>query len=249
MSGHNKWSTIKRKKGKLDAERGRLFTRFIREISIAARQGGGDLAGNPRLRTAVNNARAANMPSANIEKAIQKGTGELPGMTIEEFSYEGYGPGGVAVMVHAAGDNKNRATSEIRHIFAKHGGNMGELGCVSWLFHRKGLITVSASSTDEDTLMEVAIEAGAEDVRRVDNDFEITTDPADFEKVKEAIAAKGIKTESAEVTMIPQTTVKLEGKQAQQMIRLMEALEENDDVQNVYANFDIADEEFEKADK
>lgn len=247
MSGHSKWSTIKRKKAKVDAQRGRIFTKLIKEISIAARQGGGDPDGNPRLRTAITAARGANMPAANIEKAIKKGTGELPGMTIEEFSYEGYGPGGVAVLVQVATDNKNRTTAEIRHLFSKHGGNLGESGCVGWLFDKKGLLTVSTETCDEDRLMEVAIEAGAEDVRRAEDVFEIIADPADFDSVKQVLDGKGLKYDLAEVTMLPQNTVKLEGKQAAQMVRLMEDLEDNDDVQNVYANFDIPDEVLQEA--
>jgi len=247
MSGHSKWSTIKRKKAKVDAQRGRIFTKLIKEISIAARQGGGDPDGNPRLRTAITAARGANMPAANIEKAIKKGTGELPGMTIEEFSYEGYGPGGVAVLVQVATDNRNRTTAEIRHLFSKHGGNLGESGCVGWLFDKKGLLTVAVETCDEDRLMEVAIEAGAEDVRRAEDVFEIITDPADFDSVKQVLDEKGLKYDLAEVTMLPQNTVKLEGKQAAQMVRLMEDLEDNDDVQNVYANFDIPSEVLQEA--
>lgn len=247
MSGHSKWSTIKRKKAKADAHRGKIFTKLIKEISIAARQGGGDPEGNPRLRTAMATARTANMPAANIEKAIKKGTGELPGMTIEEFSYEGYGPGGVAVLVQVATDNKNRITAEVRHLFTKHGGNLGESGCVGWLFDKKGLLSVSAGTCDEEQLMEIAIEAGAEDVRQAEDVFEIITDPHDFDAVKQALEGKEIPSELAEVTMIPQNTVKLEGKQAAQMLRLMEDLEDNDDVQNVYANFDIPDEVLQEA--
>lgn len=247
MSGHSKWSTIKRKKGKADAQRGRVFTRLIKEIIVAARNGGGDPSVNPRLRTAINGAKTANMPSSNIEKAIKKGTGELPGMTIEEFTYEGYGPGGVAVMVQIATDNKNRITAEVRHMFSKYGGNLGESGCVGWLFEKKGLIACNTDKYSEDQLMEVAIEAGGEDVKSEDGMCDILTDPADFDAVKEVLDQKGIEYEMAEVTMIPQNTIKLEGKQAQTMLKLMEALEDNDDVQNVYANFDISEEDMEQA--
>lgn len=247
MSGHSKWNTIKRKKAKADAQRGKVFSKLIKEISIAARQGGGDPEGNPRLRTAVSNARAANMPARNIENAIRKGTGELPGMSIEEFAYEGYGPGGVAVLVQVATDNKNRTTAEVRHLFTKYSGNLGESGCVSWIFEKKGLIAVSAAKADEDQMMEIAIEAGAEDVKSAEDMFEILTDPHDFEAVKQVLDEKGVKYELAEVTMIPQNTVRLEGGQAKTMLKLMEELEDNDDVQNVYANFDIPEEVFQEA--
>jgi YebC/PmpR family DNA-binding regulatory protein len=247
MSGHSKWSTIKRKKGKLDAERGKLFTKLIREISIAARAGGGDPSGNPRLRTAINTARGANMPLANIEKAILKGTGELPGMTIEEFSYEGYGPGGVAVIVQTASDNRNRTTGEVRHLFSKYGGNLGESGCVSWIFEKRGIFAIGAGRYSEEQIMEIALEAGAEDVKATDDGFEIFCEPSQFDAVKEALEAKQVPLDLAEVTLIPKNTVKLEGKQAQTMMKLMEALEENDDVQNVYANFDIPEEILQEA--
>jgi YebC/PmpR family DNA-binding regulatory protein len=247
MSGHSKWSTIKRKKGKLDAERGKLFTKLIREISIAARAGGGDPAGNPRLRPAINAARGANMPQANVAKAILKGTGELPGMTIEEFAYEGYGPGGVAVIVQTASDNRNRTTGEVRHLFSKYGGNLGESGCVSWIFEKRGIFELSGGGSTEEQILEIALEAGAEDVKATDDGFEILCDPAEFDTVKEALEAKQIPLDLAEVTLIPKNTVKLEGKQAQTMMKLMEALEENDDVQNVYANFDIPEEILQEA--
>lgn len=247
MSGHSKWSTIKRKKAKVDAQRGKIFTKLIKEISIAARLGGGDPDANPRLRTAISGARAANMPAKNIENAIKKGTGELPGVNYEENSYEGYGPGGVAILVEVTTDNKNRTTAEVRHLLSKHGGNLGESGCVSWLFDKKGLLSVSSEQVTEDQLMEIALEAGAEDVRKTDDGFEVVTLPPEFEAVKQALDEKGIKYDYAEITMIPQTTVKLEGKQAQQMIRLMEDLEDNEDVQNVYANFDIPDSVLQEA--
>ncbi len=247
MSGHSKWSTIRRKKAKVDAQRGKVFTKLIKEIIIAARAGGGDPENNARLRTAISNAKAANMPAKNVENAIKKGTGELPGVSYEEHSYEGYGPGGVAVLVQVTTDNKNRITAEVRHLFTKHGGNLGESGCVAWLFHKKGLLSVGSQACDEDRLMEIAIEAGAEDVRQAEDAFEIITDPHDFDSVKQALDGKGVKYELAEVTMIPQSTVQLEGKQAAQMLRLMEDLEDNDDVQNVYANFDIPAEVLQEA--
>jgi YebC/PmpR family DNA-binding regulatory protein len=239
MSGHSKWATIKRKKGKLDAQRGRMFTKLIKEITVAARNGGGDPEANPRLRTAIAAAKAGNMPQDNIKRAIKKGTGELPGTTYEEANYEGYGPGGVAVLVQVLTDNKNRTVSEIRHIFTKNAGSLGEAGCVGWMFDKKGYITVDQDKADEEQLMEWAIEAGAEDFSSDNEVFEIYTDYADLEKVRSALEAKGVEMASAELTMIPQSTVKLDGKHAEQMIRLFEALEEHDDVQKVYANFDI----------
>ena len=242
MSGHSKWAGIKHKKAKVDAQRGRIFTKVIREITVAARVGGGDPTGNPRLRLAIDKAKAVNMPQDNIQRAIQKGTGELPGVSYEEFVYEGYGPGGVAVLVEVVSDNKNRTTPEIRKIFAKHGGNLGESGCVAWMFEKKGLIQVDASKIDEDRLFGVALEAGAEDVRRSDNLYEVITTPKDLERVKEFLAKEKVEMTTGEVTMLPQNTVKLEGKQAQHMLQLMEDLEEHDDVQNVYANFEIPDE-------
>jgi YebC/PmpR family DNA-binding regulatory protein len=242
MSGHSKWAGIKHKKAKVDAQRGRLFTKVIREITVAARAGGGDPSGNPRLRLAIEKAKSVNMPQDNIQRAIQKGTGELPGVSYDEYLYEGYGPGGVAVLVEAMTDNKNRTTPEIRKIFAKHGGNLGESGCVAWMFGKKGLIQVEASKTDEDRLFGVALEAGAEDVRRSDNVFEIITAPKDLERVKAILAKERIEITTGEVTMVPQSTVRLEGKQAQQVLNLTEELEEHDDVQNVHANFDIPEE-------
>ena len=239
MSGHSKWATIKRKKGKLDAERGRMFTRLIKEITVAARQGGGDIEGNPRLRTAISIAKGSNMPADNIKKAIQKGTGELPGVTYEEITYEGYGPAGVAVYLMTMTDNKNRTVSEIRHIFSRFNGNLGENGCVSWMFDKKGVITVATSVCDEDTLMEIALDAGADDLSNQGDIYEIITPPQDIEKVRGAIEKKSIPISTAETSMVPQNYIKLDEKQAETMLKLYEALEEHDDVQKVYANFDI----------
>jgi YebC/PmpR family DNA-binding regulatory protein len=249
MSGHSKWATIKRKKAGIDSARGRVFTRIIKEISIAARNGGGDPNGNPRLRTAISTAKAANMPADNIERAIKKGTGELEGVTYEEISYEGYGPGGVAVMVDVVTDNKNRTSAELRHTFMKNNGNLGAQGCVAWMFESKGLITVDSSKTDEDTLMSVALDAGADDVRTEDGTFEVVTAPAAFEAVKKAIEAKGIAMASAELTKIPQNTVQLDLKAAESMMKLMDAIEEFEDTQKVYANFDISAEIMAKLEK
>jgi len=243
MSGHSKWSSIKHKKGALDAKRGKIFTRLIKEITVAARMGGsGDPDANPRLRTAITAAKAENMPKDNIERAIKKGTGELEGVDYEENSYEGYGPGGAAVLLESLTDNKNRAVADIRHIFSKCGGNLGENGCVAWMFDKKGYIVVECSAIDEDSLMETALEAGAEDVREDDSNFEVITAPEDFETVKTAIDEKEIPYLDAEVTMLPQTATKLQGKEADQMIRLMDMLEDCEDVQKVYTNADIPDE-------
>lgn len=243
MSGHSKWATTKHKKGALDAKRGKIFTKIIREITTAARMGGGHPEGNARLRTAINKAKESNMPADNIKKAIQKGTGELPGVVYEETTYEGYGPGGVAVLMQIMSDNKNRTVSEIRHTLAKHGGNMGESGCVSWMFDKKGYVTVEKQKVDEEKLMTLALDAGAEDIRSDDpTNFEVITAPADFEKVKKALLDAKLTPSFAEITFLPQTYIRLEGKEAEQMLRLMEALEDQDDVQNVYANFDIPDE-------
>ncbi len=245
MSGHNKWSTIKHKKGAADAKRGKIFTKLIKEISIAAKLGGGDPAANPRLRTAIDKAKGENMPKDNIERAIKKGAGGMEGVTYEEIVYEGYGPGGVAVLVEVMTDNRNRTVSEVRSIFTKANGNMGETGCVAWMFDQRGLILYDRS-VDFDQLFEAALEAGAEDVAEADEQLEVITDPAAFIEVREALEAKGFKHLSAEITMIPQTMVPLEGKQAESMLRLMDRLEDNDDVQNVYANFDISAEEMDK---
>ncbi len=246
MSGHSKWSSIKHKKGAADAKRGKIFTKLIKEITIAARMGGsGDLNANPRLRTAVLAAKAENMPKDNIERAIKKGTGELEGVNYEENIYEGYGPGGAAVLVESLTDNKNRAVAEIRHIFSKRGGGLGENGCVAWMFHKKGYINVDKKAISEEKLMEITLDAGAEDVREDGDIFEIITAPEDFEAVKNALDKASIPYTGSEVTMLPKTTTNLEGKEAEQMVRLMEALEDCDDVQKVYTNADIPDEIFE----
>jgi YebC/PmpR family DNA-binding regulatory protein len=245
MSGHNKWSTIKHKKGAADAKRGKVFTKIIKEITVAAKLGGGDPDGNPRLRTAIDKAKAENMPKDNVERAIKKGVGGLEGTNYEETTYEGYGPGGTAVLVEVMTDNRNRTVSEVRSIFTKCNGNMGESGCVSWLFDKKGLL-VFPKSIDFDKLFEASIEAGADDVTDEEEQYEVLTDPTAFHQVKTALEAAGFKPESAEITMIPQTMVKLDGKNAENMLKLMDRMEDNDDVQNVYANFDISEEEMEK---
>jgi YebC/PmpR family DNA-binding regulatory protein len=242
MSGHSRWSQIKRKKGKTDLERGKLFSRLIREVTVAARSGGGDPKGNMRLKTAMEAARAANMPADTLKRAIQKGTGELPGETYEEVTYEGYGPGGVAVMVRVLTDNKNRTAPEVRHAFEKNGGNMGAQGCVGWMFERKGIIRVDADKISEDELLDVALEVGAADMRRVEKVFEITTSSDEMDSVRQALEERRVPMAEAEVTMVPLSTVRCEGKDAQAVLRLIEALEEQDDVQAVYANYDIPDE-------
>ena len=247
MSGHSKWSTIKRKKGAIDSKRGKIFTKLIKEITLAARLGGGDIEGNARLRSAILAAKEENMPKDNIDRAIKKGTGELAGgAAYEEVTYEGYGPAGVAVIVEVMTDNKNRTVAEIRHIFSKHGGNLGENGCVAWMFDKKGSITFDKKAVDEDALMETALEAGADDVRDQETEWEVITDPLNFEAVKRAVDQKGWKYLDSLVGLIPQNTVRLEGGKAEQMMKLMERLEDNDDVQNVYSNFDISDEVMEK---
>jgi YebC/PmpR family DNA-binding regulatory protein len=242
MSGHNKWASIKHKKGANDAKRGKIFTKLIKEITVAARMGGGDQDGNPRLRAAVLAARAENMPKDNIERGIKKGTGELEGVSYEESLYEGYGPGGAAVLVESLSDNKNRSVAEIRHIFTKNGGNLGTGGCVGWMFKKKGYIAIDRKAVDEEKLMEKALEAGAEDVREDDGTFEVITAPEDFEAVKTAIDALEVPYISTEVTMLPQNTTSLAGKEAEQMVRLMDMLEDCDDVQKVYTNADIPDD-------
>lgn len=242
MSGHSKWSTIKHKKAAVDAKRGKIFTKLIKEITVAAKMGGGDINANPRLRTAVLAAKAENLPKDKLERAIKKGTGELEGAIYEELTYEGYGPGGAAVFVESLTDNKNRAVAEIRHIFSKCAGNLGENGCVAWMFDKKGYIAVEKSAAEEDVIMETAIDAGAEDVREEDDSFEIITAPEDFDTVKEAVEKASIPYTVAEVTMLPQTIVNLEGKEAEQMLRLMDMLDDCDDVQKVYTNADIPDE-------
>jgi len=242
MSGHSKWSSIKHKKAATDAKRGQAFTKVIKEITVAARGGGGDPTSNARLRTAIASAKAVNMPQDNVTRAIKKGTGELPGVSYEEFTYEGYGPGGAAIMIEIMTDNKNRTVADIRHILSKHNGNLGESGCVAWMFNKKGLIVIDSDKVDEDKLMEIALNAGAEDMQRNEDVFEITTLPEDLESVREAIEKEGIEISLAEISRIPQATVKLGGKHAEQMLKLMEKLEDHDDVQNVFANFDIPDE-------
>jgi len=246
MSGHSKWSTIKRKKGKADAERGKIFTKLIREITVAAREGGADIEANTRLRTAVTAAKAANMPADNIKRGIMKGTGELEGVHYEQSTYEGYGPGGVAILVEVLSDNKNRTVAEIRHIFSKHGGSLGEVGCVGWMFERRGYIAVEKSAIGEDELMERAIEAGATDVQMSGEIYDIYTEIGDLENVRSALEKGGVKIESAEAAMVPQSTIRLDGKHAEQMLKLYEALEENDDVSHVFANFDIDESIMEK---
>jgi len=242
MSGHSKWSSIKHKKAATDAKRGKIFTKLIKEITVAARMGGGDEDANPRLRTAIQAAKSENMPKGNIERAIKKGTGELEGVNYEESIYEGYGPGGAAVLIESLTDNKNRAVADIRHIFSKNGGSLGENGCVAWMFDKKGYIVVERNLVDEEALMEVALDAGAEDVREDDSNFEVIAAPEDFEALKEAIEGATIPHIAAEVTMLPQSTTNLAGKEAEQMFRLMEMLEDCDDVQKVYTNADIPEE-------
>jgi len=242
MSGHSKWSTIKHKKAKTDAQRGKVFGRMIREITVAARQGGGSVEANPRLRTAIESAKAVNMPSENISRAIKKGTGELPGVSYEECVYEGYGAGGVALMVEIVTDNKNRTSSELKKIFSKHGGHLGAAGCVSWIFEKKGLVTVEKEPVEEDELMEVALDAGAEDFQVEGDAYLVTCEPGHFESVKAAIEAKGIEISHAEVTMVPKSTVRVENGDAEKVLRLAEALEEYGDTQHVYANFDVPEE-------
>lgn len=247
MSGHSKWSTIKRKKGAIDAKRGKIFTKIIKEITLAARLGGGDIEGNARLRQAVMAAKEENMPKDNIERAIKKGVGGGEGAAAyEEVTYEGYGPGGAAVIVDVMTDNKNRTVAEIRHIFSKHGGNLGENGCVSWIFAKKGSIVIDKKSIGEDELMELVLEAGAEDVKTEGSEYEVITEPAGFEAVKKAIDDKSIKHLSASISKIPSNTVKLDAGKAESMLKMMEKLEDNDDVQNVYSNFDIDEDVMEK---
>jgi len=243
MSGHSKWSTIKHKKAMQDAKRGKAFSRIIKEIMVAARIGGGDLGANPRLRTAVAAAKAENMPKDNIERAIKKGTGELEGVNYEEVTYEGYGPGGVAILVETISDNRQRTVADIRHLFSRMGGSLGEPGSVAWLFEKKGLLLVEKDKVDEEELMTIALEANADDIQEQESEWEIYTAPEDFEDVKSALESNGIPVLSGEVTMLPGNTVSIEDeKQAGQLLKLMEALEENSDVQDVYANFDIPDE-------
>lgn len=242
MSGHSKWATIKRKKEKTDAARGKTFSKLIKEITIAARMGGGDESSNPRLRTAVSTAKAANMPANNIERAVKKGTGELPGVTYEEITYEAYGPGGTALMIEVLTDNKNRAVGELRHMLTKHGGNMGETGSVGWMFDRVGLITIPAEGIDEDDLMMIALEAGAEDIKSEEEYHSVTTASEALNDVRESLEAEGLPIESSELAQIPQTYVDADVSQAKQIMRLMDALDEHDDVQQVWSNFDIPEE-------
>jgi YebC/PmpR family DNA-binding regulatory protein len=241
MSGHSKWHNIRLKKGKMDAERGKIFTKLAREVIVAAKEGGGNPDANARLRLAIQKARDASMPQENIKRAIQRGTGELEGVNYEELRYEGYGPGGAAVMVDALTDNKNRTVSEVRNIFSKAGGSLGESGCVAWIFDQKGLISVQKDGLDEDTVMMAALDAGAEDVRGEEETFDVITTPEDLHAVRQALTDARIPFTLAEVTMLPKSTVELQGKEAQQMLRLLEQLEDHDDVQHVYANFDIAE--------
>ncbi len=245
MSGHSKWSTIKHKKGATDAKRGKLFTKLIKEITVAARMGGGDPEANPRLRHALNTARSQNMPKDTSDRAVKKGTGDLEGVNYEEIIYEGYGPGGVAVLVECLTDNKNRTIAEVRHAFGKAGGNVGTDGCVAWMFDKKGLISVSKEDSDEEALMDIALDAGAEDIKEESDGFEIITEPADFDAVKDAIDTAEIKYELAEITMIPQNMTKVEGSDAETMIKFMDVLDDLDDVQKFYTNADIPDEAFE----
>jgi YebC/PmpR family DNA-binding regulatory protein len=241
MSGHSKWSTIKRKKGAVDAKRGRVFSKIIKEITIAARDGGGDIGANPRLRTVVDAAKAANMPNDNVTRAIKRGTGEIEGVTYEESTFEGYGPGGAAIFLETVTDNRNRTVAEIRHIFGKHGGNLGESNCVAWMFDRRGVIAFAKETTTEEQLMEIALEAGAQDIRDGEDQWEVVTDPASLHAVQDACTAAGLTPTSGALTMEPQNTVALEAKDAEKILKLMNTLEDHDDVQNVYANFDIDD--------
>lgn len=245
MSGHSKWHSIKHKKAATDAKRGKIFTRHIREITFAAKLGGGDPDSNAALRHAIDAAKSVNMPADNIKKAIQRGTGELEGVSYEGILYEGYGPGGVAILVECLTDNKNRTIADVRYVFGKYNGNLGEKGCVAWMFSRKGMIIVSTTAVEEDELMEVVLENGAEDMRIDEGNYEVISTVEDYDNVLEAIKAKDITFESAEIAMIPSTFVKLEGKQAEQMLKLTEKLEELDDVQNIWSNFDISEEEIE----
>ena len=246
MSGHSKWASIKHKKAKVDAQRGKTFTKLIKEITVAARSGGGDVGANARLRSAVQVAKDANMPASNVERAIKKGTGELPGVNYEELTYEGYGPAGVAIYAELLTDNKNRTAAEIKHVFSKNGGHLAEAGSVAWMFEKKGLCHVKKDAVAEDRLMEIILDAGAEDMNTESDFYEIITNPKTFEQVKTAILKEGITSELAEITMLPKSTVPVTGKKAEQMIHLMETLEDHDDVQHVYSNFDISDEEMEK---
>jgi len=245
MSGHSKWHTIKHKKGAADAKRGKVFTRIIKELTVAARSGGGDPEKNPRLRTIVADAKANNMPRENIERAIRRGTGEEPGVTYDEVTYEGYGPGGVALMIETLTDNKNRTVGEIRHLLGKHAGNLAAENSVAWMFTRKGQVVVEKGRVDEDKLLSAALDAGADDMNDDESGWEIVCAPESFEAVRDAVKALGVEPASAAIAMVPQNYVKLVGKEAQQMLRLMEAIEDHDDVQHVWANFDVEEKEIE----
>jgi len=246
MSGHSKWATIKRKKEKIDSARGKTFSKMIKEISIAARLGGGDEEGNPRLRTAVATAKAVNMPAANIERAIKKGTGQLPGVTYENITYEAYGPGGTALLIQTMTDNKNRTIGELRHMLTKHGGNLGESGSVAWMFTRKGQITLGVEGVDEDSLMMTALDAGADDMTKEEESFTVMTSPEMLEPVRAALEKGGFHIEEAVTAMIPQTYVPVEGTQARQLVRLMDALDEHDDVEEFWTNSDVNEESLEE---
>ncbi len=239
MSGHSKWHSIKHKKGATDAKRGKLFTKFIKELTVAARTGGGDSDANARLRKAISDAKAGNMPNDTIDRAIRRGTGAEEGVNYEEITYEGYGPGGVALLIEVVTDNRNRTVAEIRHMFSKNGGNLGEAGSVGWLFEKKGYIVVEKAAKPEEELFDIVIEAGADDLRDDEDNFEIITSPDNFENVQSAVKSAGIEPQLAEVSMVPQNYIKLTGNDARQMLKLMEAIEDHDDVQKVYANFDI----------
>jgi YebC/PmpR family DNA-binding regulatory protein len=245
MSGHSKWHTIKHKKGAADAKRGKVFTRIIKELTVAARNGGGDPGTNPRLRTIIAEAKSVNMPSDNIKKAIQRGTGELPGVSYEEITYEGYGPGGAAVIIETLTDNKNRTVGELRHLLEKYNGNLGSTNSVAWMFEKKGYIVVDKAAADEEKLLNGALEAGADDMRDDGESWEVLTDPSAFEAVRDAVKSLGIEPASAQVAMLPQNYVKLQGKEASQMIKLMDVLDEHDDVKQVWSNFDIEEKEIE----
>lgn len=239
MSGHSKWSTIKRKKGAADAKRGKIFTTIIKEITIAARLGGGDESANPRLRQAIDKAKSANMPADNIKRAIQKGTGELPGTSYEEYVYEGYGPAGVAIMMEVLTDNKNRTVAEIRHLMTKYGGNLGENGSVSWMFDKKGQVIIDENGYEEDSMLEIALECGAEDFESDADEYIITTESSDMINVRDQLESKNIKIKSSEIELIPKNLQKIKGKDVEKVLNLMEVLEDHDDIKNVYANFDI----------
>jgi len=245
MSGHSKWHTIKHKKGAADAKRGKVFTRIIKELTIAARNGGGDADTNPRLRTVVAEAKSVNMPADNIKRAIQRGTGELPGVNYEEATYEGYGPGGAALIIEVLTDNRNRTVGEIRHLLTKHNGNLGESNSVAWMFSKKGYIVVEKNGVDEEGLLNTVLEAGGDDLRDDEDNWEIISEPSAFEGVRDAVKGLGIEPVSAEIAMLPQNYIKLEGKEASQMVKLMETLDEHDDVQHVWSNFDIEEKEIE----